>query len=84
MILRNLLPLVLPVAVLGCATVAQPQPQSNVAGMTCWKELPTGSSLPVTRCMSEEERQRAKAGVDAMGDDIHRAVPNKTPGRTGS
>jgi hypothetical protein len=73
---RKLLILVLPVAALGCATVAEPQ--TNVAGMTCWKEQPTGSNLPVTRCVTEEDRQRQKESVEAAGDAIHRSVPNKS------
>jgi len=75
-LVRKLLILVLSLAALGCATVAEPQ--TNVAGMTCWKELPTGSNLPVTKCMSEEDRQRQKESVEATGDAIHRAVPNKS------
>ena len=74
--MRKLLILALPVAALGCAVVAEPQ--AIAAGMTCWKELPTGSNLPVTKCMTEEDRQRQKESVDAAGDAIHRAVPNKS------
>ena len=81
-VLKELVPVVLALAVAGCAVV--PNPQSNVAGTTCWKELPTGSNLPVTRCMTEEERQRAKEGVDAVGNEIHRATPNKAAGRSGA
>ena len=77
--MKKLVLMVVPLVVLGCAVVEPPQ--SNVAGTTCWKELPTGSSLPVTRCMTEEDRQRAKEGVDATADAIHRAVPNKTTTR---
>ena len=80
-LVRKLLILVLPLAALGCAVVAEPQ--SNVAGTTCWKELPTGSNLPVTRCMTEEDRKRQKEAVDAAGAEIQRAVPNKT-GRSGT
>ena len=74
--MRKLLILALPVAALGCAVVAEPQ--ASAAGTTCWKELPTGSNLPVTKCMSEEDRQRQKESVEAAGDAIHRAVPNKS------
>ena len=78
---KKLLILVLPVAVFGCATVEQPQ--SNVAGTICWKEMPTGSNLPVTKCTTEEERQRQKEAVEAMGNEIHRSGPNKTRGSGG-
>ena len=66
----------------GCSTTG-PQ-QSQVAGMTCWKELPTGSNLPVTKCMTEEERQKQKQEVEAYGDAINRATPNKTRGSGGT
>jgi hypothetical protein len=70
-------------ALAGCSATG-PQQQSQVAGTTCWKELPTGSNLPVTKCMTEEERQRQKQEVEAYGDAINRATPNKTRGSGGT
>jgi hypothetical protein len=77
-LLKNLTILVLPLAALGCATVAEPQ--STVAGMVCYKELPTGSNLPVTKCVTEEERQRQKEQVEQVGSEIQRANSNKARG----
>jgi hypothetical protein len=77
--LKNLSILILTALLLGCATSTRDQ-QTQVAGMTCWKELPVGSNLPVTKCMTEEEMQRKKQAVDAMSDEIMRATPNKSRG----
>ena len=80
--MKNLSILMAAAVLVGCSTTG-PQEQSKVAGMTCWKELPTGSNLPVTKCMTEEDRQRQKQEVEAYGDAINRATPNKTRGSGG-
>ena len=78
------LSILIPVALLlGCAVSPRDQ-QSQVAGTTCWKEIPTGSNLPVTKCMTEDERQRQKQSVDAISDEIMRSAPNKTRGSGGT
>lgn len=76
--MKNPMILLLPLAALGCATVAEPP--STVAGMTCYKELPTGSNLPVTRCVTEEERRRQKEQVEQVGSEIQRATSGKSRG----
>ena len=80
--LKHLSILILPALLIGCATSTRDQ-QTQVAGMTCWKELPTGSNLPVTKCMTEEEMKRKQQSVDAVSDEIMRATPNKTRGSGG-
>jgi hypothetical protein len=75
-VLKKLLLMAIPVAVLGCATVKDDR--YTQAGMSCWREIPTGSSLPVTRCVTEEERRKQKEGVDAAADDIHRSPSSKS------
>ena len=81
--MKTLSMLSLAALLLGCSATG-PAPQAPVAGMTCWKEIPTGSSLPVTRCLTEEERQRQKQSVDAISDEIMRSTTNKTRGSGGS
>ena len=77
--MKNLFILMVPALLIGCAVSTRDQ-QTQVAGMTCWKELPTGSNLPVTKCMTEEEMKRKQQAVDAMSDEIMRATPNKSRG----
>ena len=80
--MKNLSILILPALLLGCSATV-PEQQTHLAGTTCWKEIPTGSNLPVTRCMTEEERQRQKQQADAIGDEILRSTPNKSRGSGG-
>jgi len=71
--------LILSALLIGCATSTRDQ-QTQVSGMTCWKELPVGSNLPVTKCMTEDEMKRKQQAVDAMSDEIMRATPHKSRG----
>ena len=80
--LKTLSILILPAMLLGCSATA-PEQQAQIAGTTCWKEIPTGSNLAVTKCTTEEERQRQKQQVDVISDEILRSAPSKTRGSSG-
>lgn len=57
----------------GCA-VADPSSPAASASLTCTRETPTGSNIPVTRCRSPEDvRRDAEAAKDA-GDAIGRST----------
>lgn len=56
----------------GCSVVDPSSPAVS-ASLTCARETPTGSNIPVTRCRSPEEVRRDAEAAKAAGDAIGRS-----------
>jgi len=68
--LRILIPVLAAVAFGGCATSESPPVREAAA--VCTREMPTGPSIPVTRCRSREEVQRDADAARSAGEQIDR------------
>lgn len=69
-------------ALLTSACAVTPESTQEASKLRCTKEAPTGSSLPVTRCRSQEEIDRDKDVSRAATDEMTRPHGSK-PGPTG-
>lgn len=77
--MKSVLAATVAIVISGCASNADEQ--LTTSGVQCWRETPTGSNLPVTRCMSDEESKRQREATDDFSDAVRRSTPAK--GRSG-
>lgn len=77
--MKSVLVATVAVVIIGCAS--NTDEQLKTSGIQCWRETPTGSNLPVTRCMSDEESKRQREATDDFSDAVRRSTPAR--GRSG-
>lgn len=72
--------LLLPVLAAACAAPPQ-QVASGTAESVCVREMPTGSTIPVTRCRSQAEVEQERANAEQTRDALRGKATQ--PGKPG-